>query len=89
VLEYGDGWIPMAFDIESLVAPIEQLRTRAADTGRDPFPITVCALGPTPENLARAEELGIDRVLFAIDAAPADETARVLDDLAALGAAAS
>ena len=84
VLDFGDGWIPMAFDLESLAAPVEQLRAHAVEVGRDPLPVTVCALGPTPENLARAEELGIDRALFAIDAAPADETARVLDDLAAV-----
>jgi alkanesulfonate monooxygenase SsuD/methylene tetrahydromethanopterin reductase-like flavin-dependent oxidoreductase (luciferase family) len=86
VLEFGDGWIPMAFDLESLVAPIEDLRARAADAGRAPVPVTVCALAPTVENLARAEELGIARVLFAIDAAPADDTARQLDDLTTVAA---
>ena len=81
VLAFGDGWIPMAFDLESLVTPIEDLRTRAVEQGRGPLPVTVCALAPTAENLARAEELGIERVLFAIDAASTDDTARQLDDL--------
>ena len=61
VLAFGDGWIPMAFDIESLVAPIADLRVRASEQGRGELPVTVCALAPTPENLARAEELGIGR----------------------------
>jgi len=82
VLAFGDGWIPMAFDLESLAAPIADLRTRAAAQDRGDLPVTVCALAPSPENLARAEELGVARVLFAIDAASADDTARQLDDLA-------
>jgi probable F420-dependent oxidoreductase len=84
VLAFGDGWIPMAFDIETLVAPLDDLRRRATDADHAPFPVTVCALGPTPENLARAEELGITRVLFAIDAASPDDTTRTLDDLASV-----
>jgi probable F420-dependent oxidoreductase len=86
VLAFGDGWIPMAFDLESLTAPIADLRARASDAGRGPLPVTVCALAPTVENLARADELGIARVLFAIDAAPADDTARQLDDLTTVAA---
>ena len=86
VLAFGDGWIPMAFDLESLAAPIADLRTRAAEQGRGDLPVTVCALAPTPENLARADELGVARVLFAIDAASADDTARQLDDLAQVAA---
>ena len=86
VLAFGDGWIPMAFDLESLAAPIADLRTRASEQGRGDLPVTVCALAPTPENLARAEELGVARVLFAIDAASADDTARQLDDLTQVAA---
>ena len=86
VLAFGDGWIPMAFDLESLAAPIADLRTRASEQGRGDLPVTVCALAPTPENVARAEELGVARVLFAIDAASADDTARQLDDLAQVAA---
>jgi alkanesulfonate monooxygenase SsuD/methylene tetrahydromethanopterin reductase-like flavin-dependent oxidoreductase (luciferase family) len=86
VLAFGDGWIPMAFDLESLVAPIEALRTRAAAQDRGPLPVTACALAPTAENLARADELGIERVLFAIDADSAGETARQLDELTTVAA---
>ena len=44
VLEFGDGWIPMAFDLAAMAAQIADLQKRAADAGRGHIPVTACAV---------------------------------------------
>jgi probable F420-dependent oxidoreductase len=58
VLEYGDAWMPNAFD--GLLPRIAELRERADR------PIEVVVMGPEPdvEVLAAYEDAGADRVLF-------------------------
>ena len=41
---YGDGWMPMGGDPDSLKAPIAELRSRFEDAGRG-VPEVVCMLG--------------------------------------------
>jgi probable F420-dependent oxidoreductase len=60
VLEYGDAWMPNAFDVDSLVPRVAELRERADR------PIEVVVMGPPAEVdvLEAYENGGVDRVLF-------------------------
>jgi probable F420-dependent oxidoreductase len=83
VLEFGDGWIPMAFDLDAMAGQIANLQKRAADAGRGHIPVTACAVPPTKEKLEHAAEIGVDRALCSFDTAPRDDSLAALDAIAA------
>jgi probable F420-dependent oxidoreductase len=60
VLEYGDAWMPNAFDVDALLPRIAELRSRADR------PIEVVVMGPPADVdvLEAYENGGVDRVLF-------------------------
>jgi probable F420-dependent oxidoreductase len=60
VLEYGDAWMPNAFDVKVLLPRIAELRERADR------PIEVVVMGPPADVdvLEAYENGGVDRVLF-------------------------
>ena len=89
VLAFGDGWIPMAFDLAAMAGQIADLQKRAADAGRGHIPVTACAVEPTKEKLELAAEVGVDRALCSFDAAPRDESMAQLDKVASAMASAS
>ena len=77
----------MAFDLESLVAPIDGSPARAAEQGRgDAAGHRVRARPDAREPRPAPRSSAIARVLFAIDAASPDDTARQLDDLTTVAA---
>jgi probable F420-dependent oxidoreductase len=85
VLEYGDGWIPLnRTDPARLVARFAELQKLAADRGRPPVPVTMFGAAPTAQTIASLTELGVERCLFFLKPAPADEALPELDSLAAL-----
>ena len=84
VIEYCDGWLPIAFSADKLGERIATLKQRAADAGRDPASIgvTVSAVKPGPaivEELARA---GAERVNFFLPAAGRETVLPLLDQYA-------
>lgn len=88
VVEYGDGWIPLRVPLDGLAefaARIAELRSRAADAGRGPIPVTVYGAVATPAALESYAAAGVDRVLFELPDEPADDVLRRLDDLAHCG----
>lgn len=87
VLEYGDGWIPLRVRLDGLAefgTRIAELRSRAADAGRGHLPVTVYGAVPKPDALDAYAAAGVDRVLFELPDAPADDVLRRLDELATL-----
>jgi probable F420-dependent oxidoreductase len=87
VLSHGDGWMPRVdanTDLDALGSRIAELRSRAADAGRGHLPVV--AFGGVADRAAveRYEAAGIDRVLYAVPDAGADEALRALDELAGL-----
>ena len=85
VLDYGDGWIPLnRGDGERLAGRITELQRLAAERGRPPVPVTVFGVPPKPEVLARYAELGVERLLFGLPPAGAEEILPRLDRLAGL-----
>lgn len=86
VIEYCDGWLPIAFTADKMGERIATLKQRAADAGRDPASIgvTVSAVKPGPgivEELARA---GAERVNFFLPAAGRETVLPLLDQYAGL-----
>jgi len=75
VVEYGDGWMPIASrGGERLPARMAELRAMATAAGRGPIPVTLFGAAPRPELIEQWAELGVERVLFPLPAAPAEET---------------
>ena len=85
VLEYGDGWMPIpGRDQTPLSDRIAELNRMAADAGRDRIPVTVFGGSPRPEIVRHYAEAGVERCVFWLPPAPADEVLPVLDRHAGL-----
>ncbi|MCW2861178.1 MAG: class F420-dependent oxidoreductase [Actinoallomurus sp.] len=82
VLEYGDGWMPIALDDRDgeLAKAIADLRARA---GRH-VPVIAYSARPRPDAVEQLTMAGVDEILFYLRTAPAGPTLERLDDLARL-----
>jgi alkanesulfonate monooxygenase SsuD/methylene tetrahydromethanopterin reductase-like flavin-dependent oxidoreductase (luciferase family) len=80
VLEYGDGWLPIAGDVDRLAEGVKELRERA---GRH-VQVTVYATPAKREVVDKLIAAGVDEILLFLPTKPADETLRRLDTMAEL-----
>jgi probable F420-dependent oxidoreductase len=75
VLDYGDGWMPIGGRTGRVLGEkIAELQTRAKAAGRAPIPVSVFGAVPDKQTIEQFEEMGVERVLFGLRAAPAEET---------------
>jgi probable F420-dependent oxidoreductase len=84
---YGDGWMPIGGratdDFAAQMAAVDDA-CREAGLDRSTFEVSIFA-GPTkPDQLAELEQLGVDRIVFFLPPAGADQLLPMLDDLAGL-----
>jgi probable F420-dependent oxidoreductase len=85
VLAYGDGWMPTyGLGVEEIARRVTELERRATEAGRGRIPVSVYAVPPDREVIARLADAGVDRVLFDLPTLPAGETCRTLDEFAAV-----
>jgi len=86
VVEYCDGWFPIAARAGDLAAGISDLRQRAERAGRDPRSITVTLYGGNPEEgaIRQYERIGVERAIFPLPSANRDTVLPILDRLAKL-----
>ncbi len=86
VVEYCDGWFPIAARAGDLVSGIADLRQRAEKAGRDPNSISVSVYGASPEESAirQYEKGGAERTIFPLPSAGRDEVLPILDRYARL-----
>jgi len=84
VVEYCDGWLPIAARAGDLVAGVADLRESAKRAGRDPNSLTVSvfAATPTEDALRGYQKAGVERVIFPLPSAGRDEIIPILDRLA-------
>ena len=82
VIDYGDGWLPN--DHQELHSRMDELRLLAGEAGRDVPPVTVFAVDHDPSVLEAHLQAGVERCVFNLPTAPADEVLPVLDRLATL-----
>lgn len=64
---------------EPLLADLAELRTRAADLGRENLPVTVMNAPPDATVIATLAEAGVERVLLELPRTDRDATLRTLD----------
>ena len=83
-LAWGDGWVPHALrPTYHLLDKLPEFRAMAAEAGRS-VPITVFGAEADPAGLDVWREAGIERVVFNLPSAGADEVLPLLDRWAAL-----
>jgi alkanesulfonate monooxygenase SsuD/methylene tetrahydromethanopterin reductase-like flavin-dependent oxidoreductase (luciferase family) len=82
VLRYGDGWFPNRE--AGLAERIAELRRRAAEAGRGHIDVTYFGADVERAAIDRLTAAGVDRILFYLPSAPADEVERAIDEAAAL-----
>jgi alkanesulfonate monooxygenase SsuD/methylene tetrahydromethanopterin reductase-like flavin-dependent oxidoreductase (luciferase family) len=89
VVDFCDGWMPIAARAGDLAAGIADLRARAEKAGREPASISVSLFGAKPEEAAlRAYQgMGVERALLALPSADRDTVLPLLDRYAKLAEA--
>ena len=82
-IAYGDGWMPVSERID-LIDVLPKFRQMAAEADRNPDDIPVTAFGTTatPGDIKRMSDAGVDRVVFGLPAAKADEVLPIMDECA-------
>jgi probable F420-dependent oxidoreductase len=83
VIEYGDEWMPNRVRGEELKNKIAELQQMARDAGRNPIPVTMFGVRPSPEVIDHYAQIGVSRCLFGLPSAPADEVLPLLNECAA------
>jgi alkanesulfonate monooxygenase SsuD/methylene tetrahydromethanopterin reductase-like flavin-dependent oxidoreductase (luciferase family) len=86
VIEYCDGWLPIAARAGDLTASVTDLRERAKRAGRDPnsLPVSVFAATPTEDAIRQYQKAGAERAIFPLPSSGRDEILPILDRLAKL-----
>jgi probable F420-dependent oxidoreductase len=83
VVRYCEGWMPLPSRSGDLAAEIAQLRTLAAEAGRDPKSIEVSLywIPPDREQVRKFQELDVARLIFHLPSEGEDETLKLLDKI--------
>jgi probable F420-dependent oxidoreductase len=86
VVEYCDGWMPIAARAGDLVAGVADLHERARRAGRDlnSLSVSVFAATGTEEAIRQYQKAGAERAIFPLPSADRDEILPTLDRLAKL-----
>jgi probable F420-dependent oxidoreductase len=86
-IRYGDGWMPIDGRGDDLAVLAGEFREAVSAAGRDPasMEMSVFGAGPDADQLARYAAAGIDRAVFGVPPAEADDVSGLLDLYAELG----
>ncbi len=86
VVEYADGWFPIAARAGDLTAGIAELRRLAERAGRDPRSLSVSVFGASPEesSLRACAKAGVERAIFPLPSADRETVLPILDKYATL-----
>ena len=87
-IAYGNGWLPHASrpSYGDITEKLPEFRRMAKEAGRDPsdIPVTVYGAPEASDKLKRYRDEGIERAIYEVASAKADEVMPVLDRIAAL-----
>ncbi|MER6010985.1 LLM class F420-dependent oxidoreductase [Streptomyces bluensis] len=84
VVEYGDGWFPLATHFGQLARQAEELRALARAAGRTPLPITLYGGLHSPEQIPDYAAVGVTRILLPVTAGGTQQVRSQLKHLALL-----
>ena len=73
VVAYGDEWMPIRGRGAALEERIAELQRLAADGGRRPIPVTLFQAAPDPSEIERLAARGVERFVFGLPSAEAQE----------------
>lgn len=87
VARYGDGWLPLTFDVDETKSSIEDVHARMRELGRDPDQLEVSLFFladevQSSEVLKKAQDTGASRMILRLPVADEGTVLRVLDDYA-------
>jgi len=84
VVNYCDGWIPVGAAIQDFRTSLQDLRSRAEKTGRNPKELAVSIfMGSDKDDALRQyQELGVERVVFGVPSEGRDKVLPMLDKYA-------
>jgi probable F420-dependent oxidoreductase len=80
-VRYGNGWMPIAGRDDELEEQLPAFRSMAEEAGRDPASLEVSLFGVAPKErvVERYRTMGVDRVVFGLPSASADDLLPLLD----------
>lgn len=85
---YGNGWLPHASrpSYGDIAEKLPEFRRMAKEAGRDPasIPVTIYGAPEDADRLKRYRDEGVERAIYEVASAKADEVLPVLDRIAAL-----
>ena len=87
-IDFGEGWMPIGgrdLDIAELLPRFRQM-VAEADREPDDLPVTAYGAKADADTVARLGDAGVDRVVYGLPSATADEVLPILDRHAALAA---
>jgi probable F420-dependent oxidoreductase len=84
VLEFCDGWMPIAARTTGLIDKIHALQRRAKEVGRPPIPVTAFMVKPDRAALDPLEAAGVERAIFGLPSEGRDTILPKLDEYAKL-----
>ena len=79
VIQYGDAWMPIPGRGANIGERMKELQAMAAEAGRGPIPVTVYCTMARDEVIGHYHEIGVDRCIFWLPSAPAEEVLPALD----------
>jgi probable F420-dependent oxidoreductase len=79
VIEFCDGWMPIAGRMGNVVEKIATLQKRAKEAGRGPIPVTAFMPKPDRAVLDPLEAAGVERVVLGVPSETSDKVLPLLD----------
>lgn len=86
VAEYCDGWMPINFPRADFAGGIKQLRDAEKAAGRKKLGISLFGSSSKEDEIKRLADLGFDRLIFSLPAAPRETVLPLLDKYAEVAA---
>jgi probable F420-dependent oxidoreductase len=79
VIQYGDAWMPIPGRGAQIGERMKELQEMASEAGRGTIPVTVYGTMARDEVVGHYRDIGVDRCIFWLPSAPADEVMPALD----------
>ncbi len=86
VAEYCDGWMPINFPRADFAGSVKQLRDAEKAAGRKKLGISLFGSSAKEDEIKRFADLGFDRLIFSLPAAPRETVLPLLDKYAGVAA---